>query len=424
MLSGIYQILQTPFHADGAIDWESFESQVEYSVAAGAHGLVVPALASEFFTLSDAERCQVVEFTDAAIAGRLPFVVGVQGLTQRSALAFAEHACENDATALMAMPPYLRKASKGDLRAYYRALAQFDRPLIIQNAPAPIGTPMSPAELVDLLAAEDNILYIKEETNPILQHINEIIALDKGSCAGVFGGANGSYLVDELKRGACGNMPAGGLVDVQATIYNLFRAGDIAAAERLSYRLLPLLNYATVYGVAFHKHVMWRRGVLKSPYARDPQRIGLNADDIRAVEGHVASRSRAHACRLPLQAAGLVSPGAFSRALTLQQPPQQLVAAVRERACILAVCGDIMVSAGVGTEIPQMFAALPMDEILELRRPQALPALRFGKGDAIWRSRAPAIKPAMLSPCMNAGTWIAASSSKVGTISTASTMPW
>ena len=45
----------------------------------------------------------------------------------------------------MAMPPYLRKASKADLREYYRALAQFDRPLIIQNAPAPIGTPLSPA---------------------------------------------------------------------------------------------------------------------------------------------------------------------------------------------------------------------------------------------------------------------------------------
>ena len=285
MLAGIYQILQTPFDEDGAIDWESFAEQIEYCMAAGVHGLVVPALASEFFTLSDAERRQVVEFASDAIAGRVPFVVGVQGLNQRIALEFAEQACQQDATALMTMPPYLRKASKADLREYYRSLAQFDRPLIIQNAPAPIGTPLSPRELVDLLAAEDNILYIKEETNPILQHINEIIALDTGNCAGVFGGANGTYLIDELKRGACGNMPAGGMVDAQVKIYNLFRAGDIDEAERISYKLLPLLNYATVYGVSFHKYVMWRRGVLKSPFARDPQKISLNADDIRAVEG-------------------------------------------------------------------------------------------------------------------------------------------
>ena len=285
MLAGIYQILQTPFDDDGAIDWESFAHQIEYCMAAGVHGLVAPALASEFFTLSDAERRQTVEFASDAIAGRVPFVVGVQGLNQRIALEFAEHACKQEANALMAMPPYLRKAPKADLRDYYRALAQFDRPLIIQNAPAPIGSPLSPRELVDLLAAEDNILYIKEETNPILQHINEIIALDTGNCAGVFGGANGTFLIDELKRGACGNMPAGGLVDAQVKIYNSYRAGDIAAAERISYSLLPLLNYATVYGVSFHKFVLWRRGVLKTPFSRDPQKIGLNADDIRAVEG-------------------------------------------------------------------------------------------------------------------------------------------
>lgn len=284
MLAGIYQILQTPFDEDGAIDWKSFTRQIDYCMAARVHGLVLPALASEFFTLSDAERRQVVEFAGDAIAGRVPFVVGVQGLNQRIALEFAEHACENDATALMAMPPYLRKATKADLSEYYRALAQFDRPLIIQNAPAPIGSPMSPPELVDLLAAEDNILYIKEETNPILQHISEIIALDTGNCAGVFGGANGTYLVDELKRGACGNMPAGGMADIQVKIYDLYRAGKIDEAERISYRLLPLLNYATVYGVSLHKFVMWRRGVLTSPHSRDPQKISLDADDIRALE--------------------------------------------------------------------------------------------------------------------------------------------
>ncbi|MCY3834774.1 MAG: dihydrodipicolinate synthase family protein [Chloroflexi bacterium] len=285
MLAGIYQILQTPFDDDGAIDWASFANQIEYSLSAGAHGLVAPALASEFFTLSDSERRAVVEFCSEAIAGRVPFVVGVQGLTGPIALEFAQQACECDATALMAMPPYLRKASKPDLREYYRALAQFDRPLIIQNAPAPIGTPLSPRELVDLLAAEDNILYIKEETNPILQHIGEIIALDQGACAGVFGGANGTYLIDELKRGACGNMPAGGLVDAQVKIYNLYRGGRIQEAESLSHRLLPLLNFATVYGVSFHKYVMWRRGILGSPQVRDPQKISLNADDISAIEG-------------------------------------------------------------------------------------------------------------------------------------------
>ena len=283
-LAGIFQILQTPFTDQGEIDWDSFARQIEYCVAVGVHGLVVPALASEFFTLSDAERRAVVEFAAKQTAGRIPLVAGVQGLTLRSAQEFAEHASENGVAALMAMPPYLRKASKPAVREYYRQLAKFDRPLIIQNAPAPIGSPLSPSELCELLALEAGIQYIKEETVPILQHISEIIALDAGHCLGVFGGVNGIYLIDELRRGACGNMPAGGFVDVQVKIYDLYCAGEIAAAEHIHFLLLPLLNYAMVYGVSLHKFVLWRRGVLKSPFARDPQKISLNADDISAVE--------------------------------------------------------------------------------------------------------------------------------------------
>jgi len=284
VLAGIYQILQTPFTNGGDIDWRSLARQIDYCMVGGVHGLVTPALASEFFTLSDSERKQVVAFSGKQIAGRVPYVVSVQGLNLKLALEFAEQACQHGATALMAMPPYLRKASKPAVQEYYRQLAQFDRPLIIQNAPAPIGSPLSPRELAELLAAESNIQYIKEETIPILQHISQILELGSGDCLGVFGGANGIYLIDELRRGACGNMPAGGMVDLQVKIYDLYQKGDIEAAERIHFHLLPLLNYAMVYGVSLHKYVLWRRGVIDSPYTRDPQKISLNQDDIRAVE--------------------------------------------------------------------------------------------------------------------------------------------
>ena len=90
--------------------------------------------------------------------------------------------------------------------------------------------------------------------------------------------------MDELQRGACGNMPAGGVVDVQVKIYNLYQEGKIAEAEAINFQLLPLLTYAAMYGVAFHKYVLWQRGVLQSPFARDPQKATLNNDDIKAIE--------------------------------------------------------------------------------------------------------------------------------------------
>lgn len=284
MFKGIYQILHTPFHEDGAIDWDSFSRQIEYCIAAGVHGLVGPAMASEFFSLTDAERFEVVEFTLKAVAGRVPVLVGAQGITTQAAVMFGEHGARHGADGLMAMAPYLRKASKAETEQYFRALADIGLPVMIQNAPALAGISLTAGDLASLLNSHPNIMYIKEEAPPILQRITNVLNAAGDVCQGVFGGANGLYLVDELRRGACGNMPAGGMVDIQVKVYNLYMAGEVEAAEALNLRLLPLLNYAAIYGVTFHKYILWRRGVLDSPTARDPQRTNLDEHDKRAIE--------------------------------------------------------------------------------------------------------------------------------------------
>lgn len=283
MLTGIFQILHTPFREDGAIDWSSFERQIEYSIKAGAHGLVAPAMASEFFSLSDAERREVVTFAIDRVGGRTPVVACVQGVTGRHARSFAEHAISAGADAIMAMPPYLRHADKAHVARYYVDLSGFGVPLIAQNAPGPIGTPMSPKELADLASKAGDKFYVKEETPPILQRVTRTLELSDGAVAGIFGGANGLYLVDELDRSACGNMPAGGLVDLQVKVFNLYQDGDVEAAQRLQDRLLGLLTYAAMYGVSFHKHVLWKRGVIASATVRDPQASPLDAEDERTI---------------------------------------------------------------------------------------------------------------------------------------------
>lgn len=283
MFRGIFQILHTPFSDDGAIDWESYARQIEFSVAAQVHGLVVPAMASEFFTLSDQERLEVVTFALQHVAKRVPVLVGAHGLTRYAAVTFAEHALQHQADGLIAMPPYLRKASKAETEAYYHALADIGLPVMIQNAPALSGGALPIAEVAGLIASHPAIQYVKEEAPPILQRISQVISAAGENCKGVFGGANGMYLIDELDRGAAGNMPAGGFIDVQVKIYNLYADGKRDEAAALHLRALPLLMHASVYGVTLHKHLLWRRGVLSSPHARDPQRISLDAHDEKAI---------------------------------------------------------------------------------------------------------------------------------------------
>lgn len=283
-LRGVFQIVHTPFEENGDIDWSSLDRQIEFCLRVGAHGLVMPANASEFYTLSDDERFAVVDRSAKAIGGAVPLVVGVQAGAARHAVRFAEHAEKLGAAAIMSMPPLIRTATPQIVSAYYAALGQVGPDVIIQNAPGPIGSPQSSAALAALIAENERVTYIKEEVSPILHRISAARELAGDACKGVFGGANGLVMVEELDRGGCGNMPAGGVVDVQVRVMNAYDAGERDTAIELQSRLFPLLFHASTHGAVFHKYLLWRRGVLDSPATRDPQALALDRHDQEVIE--------------------------------------------------------------------------------------------------------------------------------------------
>ena len=288
-LRGVFEIVHVPFEENGDIDWHSMDRQIEFYHKAGVHGLVVPANASEFYTLSDDERIAVVERVASANAGFVPLVAAVQAPTARAAVRFAEHAAGCGAVAVMALPPYLRVPTRPVLENYYSSIAGVGLDTIIQNAPAPLGAPQSSVVLAELLKLHEQVSYLKEETPPILHRITAALSLAGDHCKGVFGGANGIVMVEELDRGACGNMPAGGVVDAQVRLYNAYASGDSRRARDIQNRLLPLLFHAVTYGVTLHKYILWRRGVLKTPCVRDPQAIYLDEHDTATVDDSLAS---------------------------------------------------------------------------------------------------------------------------------------
>ena len=283
-LRGVFQILHTPFLENGDIDWPSLNRQVEFCLRVGVHGLVVPANASEFYTLNDQERGELVSRAADVIARAVPLVVAVQATEARHAVGFARQAAAVGAAAVMAMPPLIRSASGSVVKNYYRDIARVGLPVIIQNAPPPIGTPQSSAALASLLESHPGISYLKEEVSPILHRISAAIELAGDSCDGVFGGANGLVMVEELERGGCGNMPAGGVADLQVKIFDTWESGDRDGAVELQSRLFPLLFHAATYGAVIHKYLLWRRGVIDSPAVRDPQAIHLDSHDEAVIE--------------------------------------------------------------------------------------------------------------------------------------------
>jgi 4-hydroxy-tetrahydrodipicolinate synthase len=165
---------------------------------------------------------------------------------------------------------------------YYRRIAAEGLAIILQNAPPPAGCGFAPERVAEILAAVPGIAYVKEETLPCGQRITRLRKLLPG-LEGVFGGAGGRYITDELARGACGTMPACELTDLHVKQFEAHRAGDAAEVRRMFTRMLPLLNFQAVFRMAMTKEVLRRRGVITATHVRAAGPT-LDAGDLRELD--------------------------------------------------------------------------------------------------------------------------------------------
>lgn len=268
---GVFTIPTTPFKENGEIDEASFRRVIDFCVDCGAHGLVYPVNASEFFTLTDAERMQLSEVMVEQNAGRVPTVIGVAGVSREVAMMFATHAREIGADSVIAMPPYANKAGVNMTAVYdyYVGLAEAAQiPVWIQNNMPPIGIQMTAEFLLKMCREIEYIDYIKEETIPSPVVLQQIMDGNKGECLGVMGGAGGRYLIEEYRRGSTGNMPGCHVTDVVVQFWNALEAGDDARAMHIYKEMAPLFFFEHQLPGCY-KEVLFRRGVIDCPKKRN-----------------------------------------------------------------------------------------------------------------------------------------------------------
>lgn len=292
-MRGVYTIPVTPFNASGDVDEDSLRRCVEFCVQAGAHGVVSPVNASEAPVLSDDERLRVAAIVTETVNHRVPVVIGVSAVTARIAALFSRHAHSIGADAVIAMPPYVKKASPDELVDYFRVVAgEAQLPVFIQNYSAPIGTPMSPSFMARLVNEIDGVEYIKEETLPAGHVMTDTFSAAGPRLKGIMGGMAGRFMLDEFRRGACGTMPACEVTDVHVAIWNALESQDFARARELHNRLIPLLNVEWMYGAAIYKEVLYRRGVISNPALRGPGALRLDDFDQRELDAILADVSQ------------------------------------------------------------------------------------------------------------------------------------
>jgi 4-hydroxy-tetrahydrodipicolinate synthase len=263
-LAGVFPVLPTPFMEDGSPDVASLRNLVQYLVTAGVDGITYPGVASEFGQLTTDERAMLTDAVLDEIDGRVPLVAGVSHTDAEVTIRLAQTAAKGGAAALMIAVPPERKTAQAQIEFFSRvADAVPDTAIMLQNVPAPVGAGLDPEVLLEILTAVPSIRYIKEETLPSGQRLSTIRRNAPETLRGVFGGAGGRYITDELRRGACGTMPAVELAEVHVALFQAHRTGQSDQVRELFTRMLPILNVQAVFRWSLTKYVLHRRGLIQ-----------------------------------------------------------------------------------------------------------------------------------------------------------------
>jgi 4-hydroxy-tetrahydrodipicolinate synthase len=274
-LRGIFPIAQSPFSDDDRLDVDTLVAELGFLHRGGIHGCVWPQLASEWWTLSREERLSGAEALCAAGRKLKPaIVIGVQADSPAAATAFASHAAQHGADALIALPPPREKDPR-IIREYYQTIGKAtDLPLIVQA----IGN-LSVDEVIEIAAAVPTIGAVKDEAGEPLARI-AAFRQKTGGRLQIFTGNHGRTMIDELLRGFAGTMPAAAFSDLYAAAWDLWHGGKRREAADMFARAALLIQEVSAYGTESMKYLLCLRGVFKTYRTRESQQgVRARLDD-------------------------------------------------------------------------------------------------------------------------------------------------
>jgi 4-hydroxy-tetrahydrodipicolinate synthase len=271
-LEGIFPIMQTPFTETGGLDLETLAHEVQFLHRIGVQGMTWPQMASEWPQLTFDERlagAEAIVRADKALdsATRPAVVIGVQANDIETAVKYARHADKISPEAIIAIPLNQGKDEALQME-YYSAIGEAcSRPLIVQT----VGQ-MSVDLVLRMANKIPTLRYAKDEAGATLPRLSEYAKRGQ-IMRGVFSGKHGPTFLDELARGACGNMPAAGFADLYVASWKAWMAGKRDEAMDVFSKTLLLIMDAQAYGVPGQKYILELRGVFSNSKCRrtEPQ---------------------------------------------------------------------------------------------------------------------------------------------------------
>lgn len=240
MFQGSLVAIVTPFK-DGRVDEAKLRELIEFQIENGTQGIVPCGTTGESPTLSFQEHERVIEITVEQVKKRIPVIAGAGSNCTAEAVRLAKHAKEVGADGALLISPYYNKPTQEGLYQHFKAVAEsVDIPIVLYNIPGRTAVNIE-ADTIARLAEIKNIVGVKEAAGSMKQ-ITDIIA----KCPPDFVVLSGEdFLTFPL---IC--VGGKGVISVvsnvaprdMAELCKLSLEGNLAQAQKLYYRLLPLCH--------------------------------------------------------------------------------------------------------------------------------------------------------------------------------------
>ena len=275
LLRGVFPIAQSPFTDSDKLDVDSLVEQYRFLDRGRVHGIVWPQLASEWSTLSESERFEGAEALGGVAKKLRPaLVLGVQGPNTDAAVRYAKHAKKVGADAIISLPPQNASDSKTVIDFYTKVGAATDLPLFVQA----VGE-MSVATLIKMYKTIPTFRYVKDESGQPLFRVGPLLE-QSANQLNIFTGMHGRTMIDEMRRGFSGTMPAASFADLYATSWDLWHEGKQKESMEMFTRVSMLISEVSVYGIESLKYILQLRGVFKTHNVRETQNNAQSAASI------------------------------------------------------------------------------------------------------------------------------------------------
>ncbi len=242
---GVWTIVPTPLTPEEDVDEPALREVLRYVIEGGVHGLWMLGSGGEQPMLSLEVSRRVLDIAVEEANGHVPVIAGIGACSVRQALANMCMAREAGVDAVQSVEPYYYKHRAQEIVNYFLALAEATQlPLVIYHHPDrwPHGS-MKPEMIPQnhgRLAKHPKIIGMKDVTHDFrdFQRLVFAVGSEEFTCLT----AAGRLLLASLSIGGHGGAIPESVIapKLYVDLYDAFKAGNLAQARELQYRLAPL----------------------------------------------------------------------------------------------------------------------------------------------------------------------------------------